>query len=93
MNIPPDQIGHVLAEAIAGMARLQVRQEMMECVIRALIVESPPAYPLFWKALHTAKSDMEQRLARSRPDTPPEMEAEALALWNELCTACAPPAR
>ena len=46
MNISQERIAPILAEAIAGMARLQARQEMMECVIRALIVESPPVYPL-----------------------------------------------
>lgn len=91
MNIPPDALPVVFAQALRGMAQLQARQEMLECVVRALIVESPPAYPLFWKALSTARSDWEQRSTRARDHTPPEIDASALALWNELRTACAPP--
>ena len=78
-------------EALRGMARLQARQEMLECVVRALIVETPPAHSLFWKALHTAKLDLEQRAREARPYTPPEHASDAMALWNVLCAACAPP--
>ena len=79
-------------QALRGMARLQARQEMMECIIRALIVESAPAHPLFWKALHTAKSDLEHRSAQARRENPPEIDADAMALWNVLSAACAPAA-
>lgn len=92
MKIPPHQVPAVLGQALRGMARLQARQEMLECVVRALIAESPPAHPLFWKALHTAKSDLASRSTRTRAENPPEVDADALALWNELCSACAPPA-
>jgi len=90
-QIPLQQAPEVLAEAIRGMAKMQARQEMLECFVRALIAEAPPAHPLFWKALHTAKSDLESRSARARPHNPPEMDAAALELWNELMRACAPP--
>jgi hypothetical protein len=82
----------VLGEALRGMARLQARQEMLEAFVRALIAESPPAHPLFWKALSTALSDRSQRSAASRSENPPEVDADALALWNELRAACAPTA-
>lgn len=91
MKITPQQVAEHFPQVLRGMARLQARQEMMECVVRALIAESPPAHPLFWKALHTAKSDLSQRTARSRSENPPEIDADAMALWNELCSACAPP--
>lgn len=91
MEIAPELLPQVVGQMLAGAARLQARQEMLECVVRALIVETPPAHPLFWKALHTAKSDLEQRSARARPENPPEIDAAAMALWNELCSACAPP--
>lgn len=91
MKVPQELVPEVLGQALRGMARLQARQEMMECVVRALIAESPPAHPLFWQALHTAKSDLESRTARARAENPPEIAADALALWNELCSACAPP--
>lgn len=91
MKVPPNPVAEVLGQALFGMARLQARQEMMECVVRALIAESPPAHPLFWTALHTAKSDLEQRTQRARPHNPPEIDAAAMALWNELLSACAPP--
>lgn len=92
MKVPPDLIPEVLGQALRGMARLQARQEMAECVLRALIAESPPAHPLFAQALRTARSDWEQRSRRARPENPPELDADALALWNELWSACAPPA-
>lgn len=92
MKIAPELLPHVVGELLTGAARLQARQEMLECVVRALIAETPPAHPLFWKALHTAKSDLDQRTARARPENPPEISAAAMALWNELCSACAPPA-
>lgn len=79
-------------KALKGMARLQARQEMLECVIRGLIVESPPAHPLIWRALHTAKQDLEHRSAQARAMNPPEIDAEAMALWNVLIAACEPPA-
>lgn len=82
----------VLLDLIRGAARMQARQEMLECFVRALIAESPPAHPLFWKALHTAKSDLQHRMSEDRAYTPPEIEADALALWNVLIAACAPPA-
>lgn len=80
-----------LLDLLRGAARWQARQEMMECVIRALIAESPPAHPLFWQALSTAKSDFAQRAQEARGDTLPEFEADAMALWNVLRAACAPP--
>ncbi len=92
MTIPLKDLPQYFEQALAGMARLQARQEMLECVVRALIAETPPAHPLYWKALDTAKRDLAQRSARSRPENMPEMDASALALWNELCSACAPPA-
>ena len=93
MNIPKEQAPAVLAQALRGMARLQARQEMMECVIRALIVETPPAHPLFLNALHTAKSDLAARTAAARPpdENRPETSADAMALWNVLIAACTPP--
>lgn len=78
-------------QALRGMARVQARQEMMECVIRALIVECPPLHPLIWKALHTAKLDLANRSAQARPLNLPELDADAMALWNVLLAACAPP--
>ena len=91
MSIPPDIVPDVLYKALRGMARLQARQEAMECVIRALIAESPPAHPLFWKALRTAISDLESRTQASRPESPPEVDADAMQLLNVLLAACAPP--
>jgi hypothetical protein len=91
MNNPNPLNDMVLMQVVRGAAKLQARQEMLECIVRALIVETPPAHPLWWKALHTAKSDLDQRMAKARPDTPPEISADALALWNELIDACAPP--
>jgi hypothetical protein len=91
MELTPAQLQAVLSEALRGMARLQARCEMLECVFRAVITESPPAHPLFWKALHTAKSDLEHRSATARPHNPPEIDADAMALWNALASACAPP--
>lgn len=88
-----DQLEAAFKTSLRGMARLQARQEMMECTIMALIVESPPLHPLIWKALHTAKQDMENRSAQARPENPPEIDADAMALWNVLTAACAPPAR
>lgn len=92
MKISKEQVPAVLAQALRGMARLQARQEMLECVIRALIVETPPAHPLFWNALHTAKSDLDTRAAAARPadENRPEIAADAMALWNVLLAACAP---
>lgn len=87
-----DELSQAFKLAVRGMARLQARQEMLECVIRALIVESPPLHPLIWKALHTAKSDLANRSALARPENPPEIDADAMALWNVLIAACAPPA-
>jgi hypothetical protein len=93
MSMTPQQLEATFVQALRGMARLQARQEALECVVRALIAESPPAHPLFWKALSTAQSDLDQRMAKRRPvGTPPEIEADALSLLNELRTACAPPA-
>jgi hypothetical protein len=93
MSLTPKQVEANLIHAVRGMARLQARQEALECVVRALIAESPPAHPLFWQALNTAQSDLDQRMAKRRPDgTLPEIEADALALLNELRSACAAPA-
>jgi hypothetical protein len=92
MNISFDQLPTIVGQMLEGAARLQARQEMLECVVRALIAEAPPIHPLVAKALRTAKSDLEQRAARARNHTPPEIDAAALALWNELWSACAPPA-
>lgn len=92
MDLTHEQLSAAFKQALRGMARMQARQEMLECIVRAVIVETPPAHPLFWKALRTAKSDLNQRQAEARPDTPPEISADALALWNVLCAACAPPA-
>lgn len=91
MNVDPKDLPRLFADAVRGMARLQARQEMMECVVRAVIAESPPAHPLLAQALRTARSDWEQRSRRARADNPPEIDADALALWNELTRACAPP--
>jgi len=78
-------------QLVHGAAKLQARQEAMECFVRALIVEAPPAHPLFWQALNTAQSDLANRSAQARPYTPPEIDADALALLNVLRAACAPP--
>lgn len=92
MERPSTPSDPVLIAALRGMARLQARHEMLECIVRALIVETPPVHPLFWKALDTARSDWSHRQDRARDHTPPEIEADALALWNVLREACAPPA-
>ena len=81
----------VLMQLVRGAARLQARQEMLECIVRALIAETPAAHPLWWQALQTAKSDLNRRQAEARPDTPPEISADAMALWNVLSAACSPP--
>jgi len=81
----------LLEQLLRGAARLQARQEMLECFVRALIVESPPAHPLFWRALDTARSDLVHRVLEARQSQPPEMDAHALALWTVLRAACAPP--
>lgn len=91
MELTPKQMSTVLQQVVEGAAQLQARQEMLECIVRALIVETPPAHPLFWKALHTAKSDMDQRAQMARPENPPEIAAAGMALWNVLAAACAPP--
>lgn len=78
-------------QLLRGTARLQARQEAMECFVRALIAEAPPLHPLVWHALNTAQSDLSQRMAQARPDTPPEIAADALQLLNVLRAACAPP--
>lgn len=82
----------LLKQVIDGAAKLQARHEMLECIVRALIVETPSAHPLWWKALQTAKSDWAQRSANHPAGAWPEIDASALALWNELLSACAPPA-
>lgn len=86
-----DQLEAAFKHALRGMARLQVRQEMMECIIRALIVETPPAHPLFAQALRTAKLDLANRSTHAREVNPPELDADAMALWNVLWQACQPP--
>lgn len=88
-----DELEVAFKQALRGMARLQARQEMMECIIRALIVESEPLHPLLWKALHTAKQDLANRSAQARPENPPEIDADAMSLWNVLITACQPPSK
>ena len=85
------ELERAFKQALRGMARLQARQEMMECIIRALIVETPPARPLFAQALHTAKSDWENRSNQARPENFPELDADAMKLWNVLCSACSAP--
>jgi hypothetical protein len=92
MKLTHVQLEAAFKQALRGMARLQARQEAMECVIRALIVETPPAHPLFWKALHTAQSDLVSRSTLARPENMPETDADALALLNVLRAACAPAA-
>ena len=97
-DVKPRQLNHneleaAFKQALRGMARLQARQEMMECVIRSLIVECKPMHPLIWKALHTAKSDLANRSAQARPENLPELDADAMALWNVLLAACAPPSQ
>lgn len=91
MKIDPKDTRAALAAAVAGMARLQARQEAMECFVRALIVETPPAHPLFWTALDAAQSDLAHRSGKARPENPPEIDAHALKLLNVLRAACAPP--
>jgi hypothetical protein len=91
MKVPKEQVQEILGKALLGMARLQARQEMMECIVRALIAESPPAHPLFANALRTAKSDLNHRTGLARPENPPEIDAAAMASWNVLWNACAPP--
>lgn len=76
-----------LKAVIGGAARLQARQEMLECIVRALIVTVPPTSPVWMQALSTAKSDHAQRTARARAHNPPEIDAAALSLWNELWRA------
>ncbi len=91
-RIPAEQLPRVVTEMLRGMARVQARQEMLECFVRALIIEAPPLHPLVAQALRTAKSDMESRLATGRPELPPEIYADAMSLWNVLWRACEPPA-
>lgn len=91
MKVPTELLPDVVGQMLAGVAKLQARHDMLEAVLRAFIAEAPPAHPLFWKALHTAKSDLDRRSAQTRPENPADIDAAALALWNELCTACAPP--
>lgn len=81
-----------LQTIVVNQARLQTRQEAMECVLRALIVEAPPLHPLLWQALNTAQTDLNGRWSRRREEMTPELEADGLALLNELRRACAPPA-
>lgn len=87
MEVTPE----LFRQLVAGAARLQARQEAMECVLRALIVEAPPLHPLVWQALHTAQSDLAHRTAVARGENPPEIDAAALGLLNVLREACAPP--
>ena len=90
MNTPEGPTPQLLAELLAGCARLQARQEMLECIVRALIVATPPAHPLWAQALHKAKLDLEHRSAEARPYTPPEIAGDAMSLWNVLMRACTP---
>ena len=90
-KLTPSELESAFLEALRGMARLQARQEMMECAIRALIVECQPLHPLIWQALNAAKQDLANRSAQARPVNPPETDADAMALWNVLRAACAPP--
>lgn len=92
MKLSDQQLQDFVRTSALGMAKMQARQEMLECIVRAFIVETPPIAPLAWQALHTARSDWEQRSRRARPYNPPEIDAAALALWNELTSVCAPPA-
>lgn len=85
------QLEAAFTSALRGMARLQARQEAMECVIRSLIAEAAPLHPLIWKALHTAQSDLAHRTTSARREHPPELDSDALALLNALRAACAPP--
>lgn len=87
-----DELETAFKQALRGMARLQARQEMMECFIRALVVATPPAHPLIAQALQLAKQDWGQRSAQARATNMPETDADAMALWNVLTEACAPPA-
>lgn len=87
-----DELEAAFKQALRGMARLQARQEMMECFIRSLIAATPPAHPLISQALQLAKQDWEQRSNQARATTLPELDADAMALWNVLSAACAPPA-
>jgi hypothetical protein len=91
MTMTRNELQQALLDALRGMARLQARQDAMECVLRAIIVEAPPAHPLIWKALQTAQSDLHQRWAAARAETPPQMDADAMQLLNVLRDACAPP--
>ena len=84
------EIDEAFKQAVRGMARLQARQEMLECIVRALIVEAPPAHPLFQKALHTAKSDLNLRVSGPNRAAMPQFDADAMQLWNVLIAACAP---
>lgn len=85
-----DQLETAFKQSLRGMARLQARQEMMECIIWALITESAPVHPLIAQALRTAKSDWDHRSSNARPENPPEIDADAMALWNVLWRACEP---
>jgi len=88
-----EELEDAFKQSIRGMARLQARQEMMECFIRSLIVHSEPLHPLISEALRTAKSDLDTRSTQARPESPPVADADAMALWNVLKAACAPPAQ
>ena len=87
-----DELEAAFKLALRGMARLQARQEMMECFIRSLIAIAPPAHPLISRALQLAKQDWEHRSSQARSTNMPETDADAMALWNVLTEACSQPA-
>ena len=91
MAIKSGDVPRIVEQLIAASARLQARHDMLECIVHALIVETPAAHPLWWKALDTGRSEWGQRSANHPAGAWPALDAAALALWNELRGACAPP--
>lgn len=83
-------IEYFLAQMARGCARLQARQEMLECIIARLIQDSDETTRARIAAsLRTSQSDFETRSREARDYTPPDVDADALALLNVLLHRCA----
>jgi hypothetical protein len=91
MELTPRQMNDTVLALVEGGAKLQARAEMLECIVLALIQETPPAHPLWQKALRTAREDWDRRSKLPGREPAPATDGAALALWNELMNACARP--
>ena len=89
MAIAAQEIQDVLEQLIEGTARLQARQDMLECFVRALIKEAQPSRSVMWRVLDAARADWDQRQIAEPSGPWVEMDTAALSLWNELHNACA----